>query len=797
LLITLKIEFEIFGNLLVIIKSINIRCNSLIQKSLDEKFSIWQQISILRLPNLLKLMKKLLLFFFAICSQLCTLGIFAQQDSASDATRLKFKQLVDSSETYYNLGNYKKSMEVNVQILNTAFEIDDPALIHKGYRFLGYDFMALDNMEMAKTNFVKSERYAMESKNDTAIAITYMDLANLYSYEENGYKRAMRYHKKSIEKFKKINDSLSLAKAYYNTVITAFDAEKYKDGLFYLIKADQFRKKVNSLSYEAGIENLFGTFYTYKKEYDKAEKAYTKAIVIGEKEALSSELEVAYLGYSDVLFAKDEYVAAFEARKKYEEYLIANRDIEKSAATNNLTSKFQIAEYQKTVEAAQQKNELQAELMKTKSRTNKFLWIFSALGLFFTVYLFYAYRRRKRLVRELQLKNKEYLRAKQESDKLAKAKAKFFSTVSHELRTPLYGVIGLSTILMENKELKKHEKDLKSLKFSADYLLALINDVLQMNKIDNQAYTDDASAFNLRELINTIVSSFEYMRLQHRNDIIVSIDPEIPILLKGSSVRLSQVLMNLIGNACKFTENGSIYVDAKIVNASEQTALIKFVVRDTGVGIAKNKLESIFNEFSQIETATQNYQGTGLGLPIVKKLLDQSNSEISVVSEPGKGSTFSFNLLFDVLQQTSQQEIAPMIDTNLLDAKKILIVEDNRINQTVTKKILEKEGVICEIAENGEVAVDMVQKNDYELILMDINMPVKNGIDATKEIRTFNKHIPIIALTAVEVDEIRYRIFDCGMNDIIVKPYDVTKFRQTIAKNLAGTVVADKTLKAI
>ncbi|WP_432412611.1 response regulator [Rasiella sp. SM2506] len=729
-------------------------------------------------------MEKLLFFFFIFLSQLFAIPTMAQEDTIQNFENSKLKQLIDSSEIYYNSGNYKKSMEVNVKILNQAFELNDPTLIHKGYRFLGYDFMALKDLKMAKDNFEKSERYAIESKNDTALAITYMDLANLYSFNEGSFDKAMRYHKKSIKGFEKINDSASLAKAHFNTVITAFDAEKYKRGLYHLLKADELKGKNRYPSFEAGIKNLYARFYAQKGEFVKAEKAYLEAIEIAVANELPSELQDAYEGYSGVLFSTNRFKDAYEIRKKYEESLLKNLEIAKSAAFGSASSKFQISEYQKTAEDARLKNKLQAELMLTKSRTNTILWIVSGIGLLGVLYLWYAYRRRKQLVKKLQIKNKEYLLAKEKSDKLTKEKAKFFSTVSHELRTPLYGVIGLSTILLENKELKKHEKDLKALKFSADYLLALINDVLQMNKLESNTFNDDAVAFNLRELIETIVSSFDYMCVQHRNEIDVHIADDIPQLLKGSSVRLSQVLMNLIGNACKFTESGTIQILATISNASEKTVLITFTVKDTGSGIAKNQLESIFDEFSQIESSNRDFQGSGLGLPIVKKLLEQANSTITVQSQLGKGSTFSFNLLFDVLQQDKAQNPAPIVDTSKLSNKSILIVEDNHINQMVTRKILEKEGVHCEIAENGEEAIIMIKENDYDLVLMDIHMPLKNGIDATQEIRTFNTTIPIIALTAVEVDEIRYRIFECGMNDIIVKPYDVATFRNTIAKNL-------------
>lgn len=737
-------------------------------------------------------MEKLLFFFFILLSQLFAVSSMAQQDTVQNSDKLKLKQLIDSSEIYYATGKYKKSMEVNVKILNKAFELNDPNFIHKGYRFLGYDYMALEDLKMAKENFEKSERYAIASKNDTAIAITYMDLANLYSYEEDGFLKAMKYHKKSIKAFEKVEDSMSLAKAHINTVITAFSFKKYKSGLYHLLKSEKLMGANTNPSFIAGIENLYGEFYTQKQEFSKAEKAYLKAIEIGEKNDLFSELEVSYQEYSDVLFSAERFKEAYETRSKYEEYLLKNREIANSAVSGNASSKFKISEYQKTAEDARIKNELQAELMQTKSRTNIILWITSGIGFLVTIYLWYAYRRRKQLVRKLQVKNKEYLLAKEKSEQLTKSKAKFFSTVSHELRTPLYGVIGLSTILLENKDLKKHEKDLKSLKFSADYLLALINDVLQMNKVESDTFSDDAAAFNLRELVGTIVSSFEYMRIQHQNELEIHIEDAIPQLLKGSSVRLSQVLMNLIGNACKFTENGTIQVLANITNANDETLLITFTVKDTGSGIAKSKLESIFDEFSQIESSNRDFQGTGLGLPIVKKLLEQANSSIIVKSQLGKGSTFSFNLLFDVLQQDAEAETIAIIDTSRLAEKSILIVEDNRINQMVTKKILEKEGVHCEIAENGAEAITMVRAGEFDLVLMDINMPIKNGIDASQEIRKFNTTLPIIALTAVEVDEIRYRIFECGMNDIIVKPYDVAKFRQTIAKNLLAETIQNK-----
>jgi len=321
--------------------------------------------------------------------------------------------------------------------------------------------------------------------------------------------------------------------------------------------------------------------------------------------------------------------------------------------------------------------------------------------------------------------------------------------------------------------------------------LALINDVLHINKIESQTLENEFTAFNLRDLIKKISSSFEYMRVQNNNEIHIHISESVPEVIYGNSVRLSQVLMNLIANACKFTENGDIYVIAETTKNTPDTAAIKFYIRDTGIGIPSEKQEHIFEEFSQLNTDNYKYHGTGLGLPIVKKLLQMDQAEITLKSDEGKGSLFVFTIEYKIVyEEEVQNKIEEVIDVSLLKGKHILVVEDNRINQTVTKKILEKNDMHCSIAENGQIAIDALQNTHYDLILMDINMPIMNGIDATKEIRKFNTTIPILALTAVEVEEIRHSIFECGMNDIIVKPYDITRFIQTIYRNLTDVNIS-------
>jgi signal transduction histidine kinase/ActR/RegA family two-component response regulator len=722
----------------------------------------------------------ILLFVAPLCSQEA-MGISAVKEQQK-----LFSSYRAASDNYYNEGNYKKSLETNIELLKIALKLNDPYYKHIGYRFLAYDYLAIEDTIAARENFKKSEKFAIEARNDTSTAYMYMDLANLYSTLEFDYKKAMDYHNQSVSLLKKIKDSANLAKAHYNIVLTAFEAEEFNLGYAHLLRAKKLSKFYNHPAYAVGIDNLMAEYYYNKENYVLSETYARKAIQAAEKDSLYIELETAYATLSESLYMQTKYEEAFEARDTYEVY--NNQNIKSSIfpGTDAISAKFQVEEFRKDIQAAETENYLQGQIVENKSKLNTVLIIVSICISFLLLVLYFAFRKRKELVAELQIKNTEYLMAKEETERLSKAKRDFFSTVSHELRTPLYGVIGLSTLLLEDEALKTHTKDLKSLKFSADYLLALINDVLHINKIDSKTVEDEKAYFDIRELIRTIVSSFEYMRLQNANVFRIEIDDDIPKLVRGNSVRLSQILMNLIGNACKFTEQGTIFVTAKLKEISSNQATITFAIRDTGIGIAKTKQSTIFEEFSQGTSLNYNYQGSGLGLPIVKKLLALSNSEITLESELGQGTVFSFDLTYDILNKAYKREETPLLDTGDLKDKSVLIVEDNRINQTVTRKILEREGVICTIAENGLIAVNKVKTDTYHLILMDINMPVKNGLEATKEIREFDKTIPILALTAVEVEEMRHHIYESGMNDIIVKPYDISKFTQTILKHLKG-----------
>ncbi|WP_431472139.1 response regulator [Nonlabens sp. SCSIO 43208] len=393
----------------------------------------------------------------------------------------------------------------------------------------------------------------------------------------------------------------------------------------------------------------------------------------------------------------------------------------------------------------------------------------------------------------------------------AQIKADFLSTITHELRTPMYAVTGLTHLLLSSSPRDDQQEHLETLKSSGEYLLSLIDNILDFNKLEANKVELEEIKFDLRKRIADIVKTLDKQVKDKNNKIVIIHDEAIASSLVGDPVKISQILINLLGNSIKFTSNGTITIKTKLIKKSKEKSKILFEVQDTGKGISKDRQEQIFENFTQenIETARE-HGGTGLGLAIVKKLVTLMGSEIKLESEVGKGSVFSFaidfnnpdsNSFVDQLDSNntkaptptpiavygSHDEVptpaktAPILKTEtpefeILKGKKVLIVEDNKINQMITKKILEQKEFICDVANNGEEAVAMARANEYDLILMDIHMPVMDGKRATVEIRKFNSKTPLLALTAVTLENAQDELIEIGFDDIIPKPFKMDEF---------------------
>lgn len=400
----------------------------------------------------------------------------------------------------------------------------------------------------------------------------------------------------------------------------------------------------------------------------------------------------------------------------------------------------------------------------------------------------------KRIVQKneaLSSKNQELEVAKNLAEEAAKAKTQFLSVMSHEIRTPMNAVIGITHLLMRNNPRREQLEDLKILKFSAENLLGLINDILDLNKIEAGKLELESIDFNLKNLVEGVVSSMQHKAHEKAILIHLTYDEELPLFFISDPLRISQILNNLVSNAIKFTETGSVDISISQKSRSGSHVQVEFSVADTGIGIPPEMQHHIFSEFTQASSETsRKYGGTGLGLAITSKLLEMLGSEIQLKSAPGKGSEFSFTLELEPGKDFRgvNNEGAVDLSGQVFNGQRILLVEDNRINELIARKFMLEWNLKVDSASNGLEAIEKLDHEYYHLILMDLQMPEMDGYMTSSIIRARGQEpfisIPIIALTASLKSEVQEKITLAGMNDFVSKPFNPDELFQKLKKFL-------------
>ncbi|MFV8326351.1 response regulator [Flavobacterium sp. ZS1P14] len=386
---------------------------------------------------------------------------------------------------------------------------------------------------------------------------------------------------------------------------------------------------------------------------------------------------------------------------------------------------------------------------------------------------------------------KELINAKDIAEQSVKVKEQFLTNMSHEIRTPMNGIIGFARILEGTNLDSDQKQSVDAIKRASKNLLVIINDILDFSKIDADKMTFEDVNFSLSKNINSVIELLSPISKEKKIKLLCEIDSEINDFLIGDPTRLSQILINLVGNALKFTEKGYVELIVSQEKESEFDAFIRFTIIDTGIGIPENKIDSIFESFNQASNeTTRKFGGTGLGLTITRKLIELQGGTLTVESEVAKGSEFSFLLQYKKGQKGIVEPVKAkkeQLSSNFLKNVKILLVEDNELNQLLAIKIFEKWEKVIDIANNGKIAIDKIEKNEYDIILMDIQMPEMDGNEVTRYIRTnmgSKSNIPIIALTAHATLVEEKRSLESGMNDYLSKPFDFNVLLEKLHHNL-------------
>jgi signal transduction histidine kinase/ActR/RegA family two-component response regulator len=691
-------------------------------------------------------------------------------------SKKEVKKLYNQATKNMFEGNFEKSLVTARVALKYSSALNDDNLIARCYNIIGSNYNELGEYDKAIDFYNKGLQYANTIQNDTIRNWINNNLGNTYFFDKKQQKNGINYYEKSIEYSSKIKDTTDIVFTKINLTWAYFDIGNFKSGFPNLQFVNKYKKKYTNDNTVVLINMLNGMYYRHIGEKIKANYYFTNAIKIATKPDQKSDLMYSYQEYSDFLLENKKYQKAYEFLHKYNIIKDEIYEEDKLKKANVAGLNLEVDEYKREIDKIENEKNLQSQSLK-KSRIIVILFIIALYVLLILIFTLYKNNRfRKNTNANLVNANQELLLAKQKAEEASLLKSQFVSTISHELRTPLYGVVGITNMLLdEHKELAE-SPHLSSLKFSARYLLSLVNDILHINKIEEKKIVLENLVFNISDEINTIKNSLLFLSEKNGNQITVKIDPEIPEYLIGDKLRLGQIIMNLLSNAVKFTLNGIVTIEANLIQIVDKLHHIEFIIKDNGIGIASEDQNKIFEKFVQIGRNGGDYQGTGLGLSIVQKLLDLFGSTIFLESDIGKGTEFRFTIPFEHDSKMTLDIINDIqVDLTSNQVFNVLVVEDNSINQIVTKKIIEKNNYKCTVVDDGFTALKLLETQTYDIILMDINMPLINGFETTRRIRNNGIIIPVVALTAFDKEEILEEANSSGINEIIIKPFDPVK----------------------
>ncbi len=698
---------------------------------------------------------------------------------------------------------------------------DDLKMLQGLHSAMGQFYINKDQYPNALWHLQESQRLsddlnlidASYARNHEMIGVIHINIGN--------YTEAKKYIDKSLQLSHKLKDTFNMGSEYIamsSLMIKLKDeikAQNYIDSALYIMKnvkhcepCYHYAKTLN-----AGIKNLSGDYAGALAELNEVEDFFTE---VGGEQNLPPDLIIekakAYLGlkkYDEAIHvlntskeigqsffqtAADKFdilVKAYEAKGDYKNALENYKQyvqVEDSMIVLRNSSAVTRLELENQFTRQQLETDLKFQNQLNTQKATKDLLILLGIGaLLAAIGLFYRLKFIRKTQKMLEQKNAIIEAEKEKAQASERAKHQFLANMSHEIRTPMNAIKGMTDILIRRDPKDEQKAYLDSIKQSSDSLLVIINDILDISKIEAGKVELEHEPFSIPELLNNVHTTMQFKAeekgLELRKDIQIAY-PQI----KGDASRLRQILINLIGNAIKFTDKGVVTSTVKSEDINN-TPHLHFVVSDTGVGIDKDRFDRIFKSFEQAYSDTsRKFGGTGLGLSISKKLVELHKGEIWVESDKGKGSRFHFTIPYEVAETPLPENKSKSSDSNIAEQLRgicVLLVEDNQFNAVVAQEELEDaiENVNVDVAENGAIAVEKLRSGAYDIILMDVQMPTMNGYEATKAIRAFDNKkamTPIIAMTANVLKEEVELCYQAGMNDFIGKPFDLNELLQKI-----------------
>ncbi len=727
--------------------------------------------------------KKIFLLFFLFISHL----FFAQTDTPQVK---ETKDIIAKSGEYLSKLECDKSLVLAKSALEKALKIDNAEQTARAYNLIGLNLEQYSDFKKAIFFYQKGLIYVDKTSNDFVKYAIHTNLANCYCFEKIDYKKGIYHYKQAIYFVNLLKDDYAIMFAYLNITAAYFAVEDFNNGIVYLKRAEKYIKIQDDLESKIMYNSLLGGYYSYKNDFDKSEKYYKTALKFcneNTNEFLVSNAAEVYDDIARMYAKKNDFSNAYEYMEKYNLLKVKLYEEEHSQVEKQSGMTSVLNEYKRQISHIEYEKQQQLELINQNKKVTILLFILSIILVLLLLSLYKNYLLKQKTNLFLIKNNNEIQKAKENAEELLILKSQFISTISHELRTPLYGVVGIIDIIKdENPKLAKSDY-MKSLSFSANYLLSLVNDVLQLSKFESRVIKLEDNEFNIFDEVSAIFGSSNMIYNKNNNKITFDIDPNIPNNLIGDNSRLAQILINLLDNSLKFTNQGEVSLTINLIKSEDDCSYLKFEVKDTGIGIAPENQKLIFDNFVQLKNKNSPYQGTGIGLSIVNYLIEMFESKIEIESDLGKGCAFYFTIKFknrcnnEYLIQNSNS------DYNNFEPINVLLIEDNKINQLVTLKSLKKLNCNVEIVETGSEALNLITHDAFDLIITDINLADISGFEITKKIRKNNIQTPVFAVTAYSYEEIKLQAIKSGIDEVFVKPFKFvelsTKIREYTLKN--------------